>query len=49
MVKKSGNVYQCESCEFKYLEKEWADKCEAFCTTHNGCSLEITKHAVKRG
>lgn len=40
-------IYICEACGFGYKEKEYAQKCEDFCREHNGCSLEITKHAVK--
>ncbi len=32
---------------FEHKEKEWAEKCEAFCKEHHQCSIEITAHAVK--
>ncbi|MBI4600070.1 hypothetical protein HY732_04060 [Candidatus Uhrbacteria bacterium] len=49
MVKESKQAdqtfYQCEACGFHYREKEWAEKCEAWCQQHNSCNLEITAHA----
>ena len=47
MVKEKDGVYVCEECEFGYKDKEWAEKCEAWCRTHKSCSLEITKRAVR--
>jgi len=31
----------------EYQEKEWAEKCEAWCKEHKSCNLKITKHAIK--
>ncbi len=39
-------LYVCEACGFAYEEKEWAQKCQAWCEEHNSCHLEITQHAV---
>ncbi len=39
-------LYQCEECEFKYRDKDTAQKCEAWCSEHNSCNLDITKDAV---
>lgn len=36
--------YQCEECGFRYLEKEWAEKCESWCEEHKSCNLEIISH-----
>jgi lipopolysaccharide biosynthesis regulator YciM len=36
--------YQCEECGFLYKEKEWAEKCEAWCREHQSCNLEIIQH-----
>lgn len=38
-------LYQCEECGFRYKDKEWAEKCEAWCREHHSCNLEITAHA----
>ena len=38
-------LYQCEECGFHYAEKEWAEKCEAWCREHKSCNIEITAHA----
>lgn len=36
--------YQCEECGFVYDEREWAEKCEAWCREHQTCNLEIIQH-----
>ena len=38
-------LYQCEACGLHYVEKEQAEKCEAWCKEHNSCNLEITARA----
>lgn len=40
-------LYKCQECGFKYLKKELAEKCEAWCKEHKSCNLEITKEAIK--
>jgi len=39
--------YKCEICGFSYADKDWAEKCQAWCKEHNSCNTEIIKHAVK--
>ena len=46
MVKKSGKLWICGSCGFKYKTKALASKCESWCTNNKTCNLNITKHAV---
>jgi tRNA(Ile2) C34 agmatinyltransferase TiaS len=48
-IKSEGRsqYYQCEKCGFAYKEKEWAQKCESWCSTHQGCNLDITQYAIK--
>ena len=46
LKKENGELYQCEECGFNYDEKEWAEKCEAWCREYKSCNLEITSHAV---
>ena len=41
-------LYQCEECGFQYLNREWAEKCEAWCKKHNSCHLDIIKHAITK-
>ena len=43
----SQTLFQCEECELKYLEKEWARKCEAWCKEYRSCNLDIIAHAQK--
>lgn len=40
-------LYQCEECSLKYSDKEWAEKCEAWCKKYKSCNLEIIDHAIK--
>ena len=47
IIRNNKKYFQCEACEFYYEEKEWAEKCEAFCKKYNACSMDITKHSVK--
>ncbi|MEK7519590.1 MAG: hypothetical protein AAB565_02315 [Patescibacteria group bacterium] len=37
--------YQCPECSFRYEDKEWAKKCEAWCKKHKNCNLDIVSHA----
>ena len=43
----TDHLYQCPECGLKYRDKEWAEKCEAWCKAHRSCNLEITAHAEK--
>ena len=44
---KKTKRYKCPECGFSYKEKEWADKCEAWCREHKTCNVEIIEHAIK--
>jgi len=39
-------MFACPKCGYLYREKELSDKCEAWCTEHNSCNLEIIKHGI---
>ncbi len=40
-------LYVCEMCGLAYEEKEWAEKCQSWCETHEGsCNLEYLQHSV---
>jgi hypothetical protein len=41
-------LYQCPVCGLHYESEETAKECEAYCTQHNGCSMDITKLSVER-
>jgi len=43
--KENKELYQCEECGFHYENREWAEKCEAWCRDHKSCNIEITAHA----
>jgi len=43
--KNNEELYQCEECGFHYEDREWAEKCEAWCREHKSCNIEITAHA----
>ncbi len=38
--------YKCSVCGLIYEDREWALKCENFCSKRRACSLEITEHAI---
>lgn len=42
--KNDALLYQCEECGFLYTEREWAEKCEAWCREYQSCNLEIIQH-----
>ena len=42
---KNKKLYQCPECGFHYENREWAEKCEAWCREHKSCNIEITTHA----
>jgi hypothetical protein len=39
-------IYICGVCGLGYSDKITAEACEAYCSAHNACSLEITRKAV---
>lgn len=39
-----GTLFVCEECGFAYREREWAEKCQAWCHEHQSCNLEIIQH-----
>lgn len=45
--KDDKKYYQCEECSLVYLDKETAEKCQAWCSEHKSCNLEIIKNAIK--
>jgi hypothetical protein len=38
--------YRCEQCGFIYPNMETAERCEAWCSEHRSCNLDITKYAM---
>lgn len=44
--KDDRGLYQCEECGFNYIDKDWAEKCEAWCREHSSCNIEITSHGL---
>ena len=42
-------LFRCPECGLEYMEKEWAEKCAAWCAKHKSCNLEIIKYAVHKG
>ncbi len=46
-MSESQKAYECTACGLHYTDQADAEACNTFCTQHNACSLEITKHAVE--
>ena len=42
-----GVTFICEECQFRYADKDLAQKCEDWCREHHSCNIEITKHAIQ--
>ncbi|MEK7616217.1 MAG: hypothetical protein AAB420_03365 [Patescibacteria group bacterium] len=40
-------THSCGDCGMQYAEKQWAEKCEAWCKEHHTCNLKIIQHAVE--
>lgn len=40
-------LYLCEACGFTYKDSSKAQQCEDYCNSHQSCSRDITKHAVR--
>ncbi|OHA49847.1 MAG: hypothetical protein A2991_02825 [Candidatus Terrybacteria bacterium RIFCSPLOWO2_01_FULL_58_14] len=40
-------LFCCGECGMKYRDREWAEKCEEWCKTHQSCNIEIIAHAVE--
>jgi len=41
-----AKIYKCEMCGFGYKDKDTAQKCQNWCSTHKSCNLQITKNAI---
>ena len=42
-------VFVCEECGLGYADRTIAESCEAYCRSHNSCSIEITARAIYPG
>ena len=39
-------IFVCEECGLGYADRGTAEACEAYCRSHQSCSIEITAKAV---
>ncbi len=44
---KSVKEYECPACGLHYNNEATAKECEAWCSMHKSCNLDITKHSVE--
>ncbi|MGB9613693.1 MAG: hypothetical protein ACPL4K_05945 [Candidatus Margulisiibacteriota bacterium] len=44
---KKEEIFKCRVCGLTYREKEWADKCQEWCSTHDSCNLEVIMHSIE--
>jgi hypothetical protein len=49
MVSEKRGRYACNECQLVFKERQWAEKCEEWCSKHHTCNLAITKHSKKTG
>jgi predicted ATP-dependent serine protease len=49
MTKDNATFYVCEACGFLYREREWAERCQAFCEEFHSCNIEIMEHGEPPG
>ena len=40
--------HKCSICKLEFSDAELARQCEAWCSTHNGCNLEIARQAINK-
>lgn len=43
----NGRLYRCPVCGMHYHDEATAEKCEAWCTEHKSCNIDIIAHAVE--
>jgi len=46
LYNKDKNTWSCEICKLNYDKKELAEKCQAWCSTHNSCNLSIASQSI---
>lgn len=47
VARETKKYYKCEECGLLYMDKEVAEKCQAWCVEYKSCNLDIIKYAVK--
>jgi hypothetical protein len=40
-------VFQCPECGLHYRDQATAQACEAFCSQHKACNIDIAKSAIE--
>lgn len=40
--------FQCDVCKLKYRDKSTAEKCRAWCSTHDSCNFLIARQAINK-
>ncbi len=46
VTKEGKKYYKCEECGLLYTNKETAEECQAWCSKHKSCNLEIIRRSV---
>ncbi len=46
-IKDKTNIFECKYCRMQYVDKNWADQCEEWCSDHKSCNLDITLHNIE--
>jgi cell division septum initiation protein DivIVA len=40
-------TYFCEICKLNYKNKELAEQCQKWCSTHNSCNFAIARQSIE--
>ena len=46
-IAKGKTFFYCEECGLAYLDKSTGEKCQAWCSEHKSCNIEIIANAVE--
>jgi hypothetical protein len=39
-----SKIYVCPECGYEFMDKEWMEKCQKWCSQNHSCNLDIIKH-----
>ena len=45
-MENKNETHMCPVCGYRYEDKAWAERCEAWCREHKSCNLDIIAHGL---